>query len=134
LLTYFDRFAQVAEQRLRVHQDPVLAAADAYSYMHLILVAGIIVFAVGVKYMIIAADVPLSDPARLALCGGVVTYLVGHVAFRLRMVGELGYEKLIVTGSLMLLFAVSDGLRAWILAGVIAVLLGAMCAIESSRR
>ena len=45
--TYFDRFAQVAEARLREHDDPVLAAADAYSYLHLLLVAGIIVFAVG---------------------------------------------------------------------------------------
>ena len=27
---------------------------------------------------------------RLALCGGVALYLLGHVAFRLRMLGELG--------------------------------------------
>src|SRR4051812_41015985 len=49
---YFDRFAATAERRLREHDDPVLAAADAYSYLHLLLVAGIIVFAVGVKLMI----------------------------------------------------------------------------------
>src|SRR3954451_3382556 len=47
--TYFDRFAATAEERLRVHPDPVLAAADSYSYLHLPIVAGIIVFAVGVK-------------------------------------------------------------------------------------
>jgi len=40
--TYFDRFAAVAEERLRGHTDPVIAAADAYSYVHLVLVAGII--------------------------------------------------------------------------------------------
>ena len=44
---YFDRVAPAAEQRLREHGDPVLAASDAYSYLHLLLVAGIIVFAVG---------------------------------------------------------------------------------------
>ena len=47
--TYFDRFAAAAEDRLRAHQDPVLAAADGYSYLHLLIVAGIITFAVGVR-------------------------------------------------------------------------------------
>ena len=50
--TYFDRFADAAEARLRDHDDPVLAAADGYSYLHLVIVAGIIVFAVGMKVTI----------------------------------------------------------------------------------
>src|SRR5262249_44188229 len=41
--TYFDRLAAQAEAGLRTHRDPVLAAADGYSYLHLVLVAGIIV-------------------------------------------------------------------------------------------
>src|SRR5439155_180215 len=48
--TYFDRFAATAQARLREHRDPVLAASDAYSYLHLVLVAGIIIFAVGAKF------------------------------------------------------------------------------------
>ena len=71
--TYFDRFATVAEERLRTHDDPVLAAADAYSYLHLVLVAGIIVFAVGVKLAVHDVGEPLDDATRLALCGGVAT-------------------------------------------------------------
>jgi Bacterial low temperature requirement A protein (LtrA) len=31
---YFDRSAGLAESRLRTHDEPVLAAADAYSYLH----------------------------------------------------------------------------------------------------
>ncbi len=50
--TYFDRFADIAEARLRTHDDVVLAAADSYSYLHLVIVAGIIVFAVGMKVAI----------------------------------------------------------------------------------
>src|ERR671929_37341 len=68
--TYFDRFAARAEERLRTHHDPVLAAADGYSYLHLVLVAGIIVFAVGAKDAVAGVTDPLSDAARLALCGG----------------------------------------------------------------
>ncbi len=129
--TYFDRFAQDAEERLREHDDPVLAAADSYSYLHLVIIAGIIIFAVGVKHMIHAVDKPLVDAARLALCGGVALYLVGHVGFRLRIAGEFGREKAIVAAALMVLFALGGGLPAWALAGCVTVLLGALCAVET---
>ena len=60
----------------------MLAAADAYSYLHLVIVAGIITFAVGVKVLArgsVAASLP--GPARLALCGGVALYLLCGVIF-----------------------------------------------------
>src|SRR3954471_23181782 len=129
--TYFDRFAAVAEQRLRTHDDPVLAAADAYSYLHLVIVAGIIVFAVGVKQAAGAVDAPLGDAARLALCGGVALYLAGHVAFGLRMVGSVGVEKLVAAAAVLVLDAVAGDRDAWLLAGAVAFVLAAMCAVET---
>ena len=128
--TYFDRFAQVAEARLREHDDPVLAAADSYSYLHLLLVAGIIIFAAGVKYVVRAADDPLQDAPRLALCGGVALYLVGHIAFRRRMIGDVGYEKAVVAVALLVLFAVGGGIAAWAMTGAVALLLAGLCAVE----
>jgi low temperature requirement protein LtrA len=130
--TYFDHFAAVAEARLREHDDPVLAAADSYSYLHLLLVAGIIIFATGVKFVVRAADQPLHDAPRLALCAGVALYLVGHLAFRMRMVGSLGYEKAAAAVALVALFAISGGWPAWTVVGAIAVLLVAMCAVEAA--
>jgi low temperature requirement protein LtrA len=129
--TYFDRFAEVAEERLRTHHDPVLAAADAYSYLHLVLVAGIIVFAVGVKLAVHDVGEPLDGPTRLALCGGVALYLVGHVAFRLRIAGSVGVEKLVAAAAVLVLYAIGGDLDAWVLAGAVAVVLAAMCAYES---
>jgi low temperature requirement protein LtrA len=128
--TYFDRFAEIAEARLREHDDPVLAAADSYSYLHLLLVAGIIIFAAGVKYVVKAADDPLQDAPRLALCGGVALYLVGHVAFRRRMIGDLGYEKAVVAVALLVLFAVGSGISAWAMTGAVALLLAGLCAVD----
>src|SRR2546423_7166876 len=49
--TYFEGIAESAAERLRRHDDPVLAAADGYSYLHLAIVAGIITFAVGVRIL-----------------------------------------------------------------------------------
>ncbi len=130
--TYFEGFAGRAEERLREHDDPVLAAADGYSYLHLVIVAGIITFAVGVKVLTRdSVSMPLPGPARLALCGGVAMYLVGHAAFALRMVGEVEYGKLAVAAALLVLYAVGGGLAAWVLAVAVAVLLSVLCVVET---
>jgi low temperature requirement protein LtrA len=131
--TYFNAFAETAERRLREHADPVLAAADAYSYLHLVIVAGIIIFAVGIHFVSMHAGGSLAGPARLSLCGGVALYLIGHVAFRLRMVGEIGYEKIAVALALLVLYAVGGGLTAWVLAGGVTLLVAALCAFETWR-
>jgi low temperature requirement protein LtrA len=129
--TYFDRFASTAEARLRAHDDPVLAAADGYSYLHLIIVAGVIVFAVGMKVAITDLGEPLSDPARLALCGGVAMYLLGNVAFRLRMVGAVGYAKLAGAAGLLAVFALGGGLSALWVTALAALVLATLCGLET---
>jgi low temperature requirement protein LtrA len=130
--TYFDRFAERAAQRLREHDDPVLAAADAYSYIHLVIVAGIIIFADGVKLTVHnSATQPMPGPGRLALCGGVALYLVGLAAFRLRIAGDKSPGRLVVAAALMALYALGGSLPAWSVAAAISVLLGALCIGEA---
>jgi low temperature requirement protein LtrA len=131
--TYFDRTAEAAQLRLRRHEDPVLAAADAYSYLHLMIVAGIIVFAVGVKLLAAGVvDSPLPAPARLALTGGVALYLLGQVAVGLRLFGRLSWAKPLVAGGLLLLFAVGGGLPAWSIAAGVMLLVAAVSRLESA--
>ena len=131
--TYFDSFAATAEARLREDDDPVLTAADAYSYIHLVIIAGIIIFAVGVKLLARSHHLgaPLPDSARLALCVGVALYLLGNVGFRLRMVGELSYEKVVVAGALLVVYALGADLPAWAVAAAITLLVGVLCVLES---
>jgi len=130
--TYFDHFAAIAEERLRVHDNAVLAAADSYSYIHLLLVAGIIVFAVGAKEAVAHTGDPLAAAERLALCGGVALYLAGHTAFRLRIARELGVAKLVAAGACVVLFAVSGGWDAWVTAAALTGILGVLVAAESA--
>jgi low temperature requirement protein LtrA len=130
--TYFGELAVDAERRLRRDDgDVVLAAADGYSYLHLLLVAGIVVFAVGVRVAIDDLGGPLSDAARLALCGGVGLYLSGHAAFRLRMVGTLNRFELAAIVAVMVLFALTGGLAAWVVVALAAVLVLALCVAEA---
>jgi low temperature requirement protein LtrA len=128
--TYFDR-ATEAEERLRDHEDPVLAAADGYSYLHLVIVVGIITFAVGIKYLThgtVSASMP--GAPRLALCGGVALYLLGDVGFRLRMVGDPGQQKLLAVAALMVLYALGGDIPAWSIAAGATAILAALCVAE----
>jgi low temperature requirement protein LtrA len=88
--SYFDRLATAAEDGLRTSAAPVLAASDAYSYLHLILVAGIIVFAAAARIAVGRVDVPLATAESLALGGGIAIYLCGLVAFRARITHRFG--------------------------------------------
>jgi low temperature requirement protein LtrA len=129
--TYFDRVAGVAEQRLAAHEEPVLAAADAYSYLHLALVTGIIVSAVGAHSAAGHPGEALSEAARLALCGGVALYLAGHIAFGARLVGELSWGKAVAAVCCLLVFAVAGGLPAWATTGLLGAVLVALAASET---
>jgi low temperature requirement protein LtrA len=131
--TYFERWADAAEASLRMHADPVLAAADAYSYLHLVIVAGIIIFAVGGNAIVHHADYALSDAARLALCGGIAVYLVGHAGFMARMARTLEGGKLLAAAGAIVVYLLGGALVGWALAGVLAVLLAVLCAAETLR-
>jgi low temperature requirement protein LtrA len=129
---YFDRFADTAQKRLRNHKDPVLAASDAYSYLHLVIVAGIITFAVGVKFLTRGeVTASLAGAARLTLCGGVALYLLGNVAFRWRMGGSPDSHKLLAAGALLLLYALGSSLPAWAIAAGATIIVAAVCAAET---
>ena len=59
-------------------------ARDAYSYLHLPLIAGILLVALGVKKTLGHVDEPLKTVPAVALFGGIALYYAAHVAFRLR--------------------------------------------------
>ena len=131
---YFDELAETAARRLSEHDDPVLAAADAYSYIHLLLVAGIIIFAVGARTLVQAGAGALDSAGRLALCGGIALYLVGLVAFRLRMRADPEPLKLAAAAALVLIGWLGSGLHGLAVAASAIAVLGALTAIEVVRR
>jgi low temperature requirement protein LtrA len=93
---YFDWMAIHAEQVFReTHgDDRARMARDAFSYLHVPLVAGIILVALGIKKTLEDVDAPLETVPTVALLAGIALYLVGHVAFRLRLHSGLGRGRL----------------------------------------
>jgi low temperature requirement protein LtrA len=59
-------------------------ARDAYSYLHLPLVAGIMLFAVGAHAAVAHANAPLPLMPAIALAGGTALFYLADVAYRWR--------------------------------------------------
>lgn len=89
---YFDWVVYVARQRL-VETTAARRAAlarDAYSYLHLPMVAGIVLFAFGLQTSLHDTSAPLHVVPAFGLVGGIALYFLAHVALRLRIGGGLG--------------------------------------------
>ena len=95
---YFDVVAIVAERKLREAargRAQNTMARDSYSYLHLPMIAGIVLLALGTKKTLGHVDEPLKLVPAVALCGGVALYLLAHVAFRLRNVHTFNRHRLV---------------------------------------
>jgi low temperature requirement protein LtrA len=95
--TYFDVVAIVAGRRLAEAPaaEQGAMARDSYSYLHLPMVAGVILFAFGVKEALPDLTQSLARVPAAALCGGLSLYLVAHILFRLRNVHTLNRHRLV---------------------------------------
>ncbi len=91
---YFSYVAAIAERRLALSPDRTKLARDGYTYLHVVIVAGVIVSAVGDEIVIKHPLDVLPTPELVAVVAGPVIYLLGHVLFRLRMAGSLGWRRL----------------------------------------
>jgi low temperature requirement protein LtrA len=132
---YFDVVAIVAERRLReaTGNAQLAMARDSYSYLHLPMVAGIILFAVGVKKTLGDVGEPLKLIPAVALCGGVAMYLVAHVLFRLRNVHSFNRHRSIVSVLLLALIPAAVELPALATLAVVAGLCVGLIAYEAIR-
>src|SRR5207244_8370614 len=87
---YFDVAAPAAAQRLAEIdsvKDRNELARDGFSYLHLPMVAGIVLFALGMKRTLghVGDELPWATVA--ALVGGPALYVVAHVVFKRRVLG-----------------------------------------------
>jgi low temperature requirement protein LtrA len=85
---YFDVYAIFAQRHLSETSGVARArlARDYYSYLHLPMIAGIVLFSLGLKKTLEHVGDPLDTVPAVALCGGLSLYFVTHVALRVRLV------------------------------------------------
>ncbi len=132
---YFDMVAVVAEQRLAslTGQAQARMARDSYTYLHLPMVAGIVLVALGLKKTLIDIDSPLKLIVSVALFGGLALYLVAHIAFRLRNTRTLNVQRLVAAIVLVLLIPAGATLPALASLGLATAVLVVLVSYETIR-
>ena len=98
--------------------DPGRLARDAYTYLHLPIVAGIIATAVGNDLLIAEPHHALHGVGLAMMLGGPALFLLGESLFRWRMTGTTNVPRAAVAGFLILLVPIGGQVSA-LLAGVI---------------
>lgn len=132
---YFDIVAIIAERRLTEAPEGERAplARDSYSYIHLPMVAGIVLFALGLKKTLGHVEEPLETVPAVALCGGLALYMLAHVAFRERNVGTLNRQRALAAVVLAALIPLALEADALVSLATVTAVLVALIAYEAIR-
>ncbi|PWR06666.1 hypothetical protein DKT69_36425 [Micromonospora sicca] len=135
--TYFDLAKPAAEQALQRLSGGArsLLGRDAYTMLHLPMIGGLILLALGLKHALSATEertVHQWDPgSALALYGGVALYLLGLLAFERRGTNLTG--RSLILGIALLTASVPLALRVPAVASL-AILAAAVCAMVVADR
>jgi low temperature requirement protein LtrA len=132
---YFDVVALISARRLaegEVGRIQNALARDCYSYLHLFLVAGIVLTAFGLKTTIESTGEDLAWVPSFALSGGIALFLLGLVACRYRQQRTLNRYKPIAAACLIVLIPVGTTIPALATLAIATVLLALLIAREYS--
>jgi low temperature requirement protein LtrA len=130
---YFDEALELVEPRLHALTGRArnVTARDGFSFLHLPLVAGIVLLALGVKKTLEHVDDPLEEVAAVALCAGVALYLIADVAFRRRILGQGEPPRLLAAAACLVVIPLALELPALAALAVIGAICVALVAYES---
>jgi low temperature requirement protein LtrA len=140
---YFDVTALITERALAASRGAHLIrlARGGYSFMHMPMMIGIILMALGLKKVLsyiggedghTLAD-PIYGIPLAALCGGAALYLLAHVAFTRYVAGRLKVERLVAVVLLLALIPLAAMLPAIVALALLAVVLSALVGYETLR-
>ena len=124
---YFDVAAIFGRRRLMQATGLELhrLALHAYSYLHLPLVAGVVLFALGLKTTLGDVGEPLATVPAVALCGGAALYLLAHIAFLFRTTGRVFRRRTVGAVALLALIPLSLVIPALAALGLV----GGICSL-----
>jgi low temperature requirement protein LtrA len=122
-LAYFDFFSIRVERLVtdRSGAQRIAVARDVYSYLHLPMVVGIVLFAFAIKKTLAHVGGELGTIAALALCGGSALYLLAYVAVGLRVARRLPRGRVVVAVVFALLMPVAVVVPALVALALVAM-------------
>ena len=132
---YFDVAAIIARRRLMqaVGLELHRLALHAYSYLHLPIAAGIVLFALGLKTTVGDVGATLDTVPAFALCGGAALYLLGLVAFLFRMTRHLFRRRTLGAIVLLALIPLAGVIPALAALALVSAVCASVVAYEAIR-
>ena len=98
----------------------IALARDVYTYLHLPMVAGIVLFAFAMEVTLAHVGSELDTLPAFALCAGPALYLLAFVALRLRVSRTLGRGRLVAAVACAALFPVALAVPALVALALVA--------------
>ncbi|MGL4177075.1 MAG: low temperature requirement protein A, partial [Dermatophilaceae bacterium] len=139
---YFDLTSRMAEHALTRARGEARnrLGRDGYSYLHLPMMVGVILVALGLKkvlgYVGGEDGHDLGDPVKgvpgVSLYVGVAVYLLAHVAFKYRLVGLVRPERAVTAAVLIALSPLVSLVPALAALAVVALVLAALVGYETA--
>jgi low temperature requirement protein LtrA len=132
---YFDEIARRSVEDFKAAADERgRLGRDAYTYLHIPIVAGIIVAAVGLELVIAHPDTTLTGRQLAALASGPALYLLGHLAFRLRMIGTFAPKRIAAMVAIVAAVLATSSARSLLSLMLVAGVLVVLVASETAGR
>ncbi len=113
--------------------DPGSLARDAYTYLHLPIIAGIIMVAIADDLLVAHPSEHLTTTGVVMATAGPAVYLLGESMVRLRMIGRLARKRLACVVALVVLGLLGGEMSALALTICVGAVLGILALWEAGR-
>ena len=130
---YFGEVAENSMSDIAAAEDPGSLARDAYTYLHLPIVAGIIMMAVADDLLVAHPSDHFTTAGVVMATAGPAVYLLGETMVRLRMIGRASPKRLVCVAVLAVLALLGGGMSALALSGCVAAVLAVLAISEAGR-
>ncbi len=129
---YFDRSAAASTLVIEASDDPGRLGRSAFTYVHIPLVAGVIVVAAGDELAIARPTGTAEDAAVLAMVLGPLLFLVGHALFKWVVWRVVSIPRVVGIACLLALLVVGQVVSALVLTILVTVVLTVVAALDAA--
>ena len=127
---YFGSAEKHSGAAMSASDDPGRLARDAYTYLHLPIIAGIIATAVGANLVIAEPGDAQHGVGLAMLLGGPALFLLGENLFQRKLTSRTNTKRLAVAALLILLVPLAGNIAGLLVTAIVTTLLAALAVWE----